>query len=149
MQGFYVTRGNPKNIKDWRDLARPDIRFINREKGCGTRVLLDEQLRLLGMDRRFNGYENEENSHLGVASAVARGEADVGLGNEKASFQARGLDFVPLHKERYDLVIKKEDMDKPPIRAVLDILKSVEFKREIQGLGDYDLSETGWVVAEV
>jgi putative molybdopterin biosynthesis protein len=150
MQGFYVIRGNPKNIKGWQDLTRPDVRLINREKGSGTRVLLDEQIRLLEMDRRLiHGYEQEESSHLGVASTVARGEADVGLGNEKASLQVRGLDFVPLHQERYELVIKKEDMEKPPFRAVLDILQSDDFKKELRGLGDYDLSETGRIVAEV
>lgn len=150
MQGFYVAKGNPKGVKHWQDLTRPDICFINREKGCGTRVLLDEQLRLLGIDRRLiTGYEKEENSHLAVASAVARGEADVGLGNEKAALQVRGLEFIPLHKERYELVIKKEDMDKPQIQAVIEILQSGAFKKEIQGLGDYELTETGKIVAEV
>jgi len=150
MQGFYVAKGNPKGIKTWQDLKRPDITFINREKGCGTRVLLDEQLRKLGVDRRLiNGYEREELSHLAVASAVARGEADVALGNEKASLQVRGIEFVPLQKERYELVIKKEDMDKPQFQTVLEILQSREFKAELQGLGDYDLTELGNIVAKV
>lgn len=150
MQGFYVVKGNPKEIKDWQNLTRPDICFINREKGCGTRVLLDEQLRLLGIDRRrITGYENEENSHLAVASAVARGEADVGLGNEKAALQVRGLEFLPLQKERYEMVIKKEDMEKPSIQAVIEILQSEAFKKELQGVGDYDLTETGKIVAEM
>lgn len=150
MQGFYTAKGNPKGIKTWQDLTRPDLVFINREKGCGTRVLLDEQLRRLGMDRRqITGYEREEHSHLAVASAVSRGEADVALGNEKASLQVRGVDFVPLQKERYELVIKKEDMDKLPFQAVIEILQSREFKNELQGLGDYDLTELGKIVAEV
>lgn len=150
MQGFYVAKGNPKGIKNWQDLTRPGIRFINREKGCGTRVLLNEQLRLLGLDsRQINGYEKEELSHLAVASAVARGEADVGLGIEKVSMQARGIDFVPLQKERYELVMKKEDADKPQFQAVLEIIQSHEFKKELMGLGDYDLTETGRIVAEV
>ncbi|AGL01925.1 helix-turn-helix transcriptional regulator [Desulfoscipio gibsoniae] len=150
MQGFYLAKDNPKNIKEWKDLTRPDVCFINREKGCGTRVLLDEQLRRLGLDRRLiTGYEKEELSHLGVASTVARGEADVGLGNEKAGLQVRGLEFLPLHKERYELVIKKEDMEKPHTHAVIEILQSEAFKKEVQGLGDYDLTETGRIVAEV
>ena len=150
MQGFYVARGNPKNIKVWRDLIRPDVHFINREKGCGTRVLLDEHLRLQGIDRRLiNGYEMEEYSHLGVASAVARGEADVGLGSEKAPMQVRGIEFIPLQKERYELVIKQEDLDRPEFRAVIEILQSDSFKAELRGLGDYDLSETGRIVAEI
>lgn len=150
MQGFYVAKENPKGIKHWQDLTRPDIRLINREKGSGTRILLDEQLRCLGIDRRLiTGYEKEENSHLAVASAVARGEADVGMGNEKAALQVRGLEFIPLHKERYELVIKKEDIDKPQFQAVIEILQSEEFKKEVRGLGDYDLTETGRIVAEV
>lgn len=150
MQGFYTANGNPKGIKTWQDLTRPDVVLINREKGCGTRVLLDEQIRRLGIDRRqISGYEKEENSHLAVASAVSRGEADVALGNEKASLQVRGIDFVPLQKERYELVIKKEDMDKLPFQAVIEILQSREFKNELQGLGDYDLTELGEIVAEV
>jgi len=150
MQGFYTAKGNPKEIKTWQDLTRPDVVFINREKGCGTRVLLDEQIRRLGINRRqINGYEREENSHLAVASAVSRGEADVALGNEKASLQVRGIDFVPLQKERYELVITKEDLDLPPFQAVIEILQSREFKNEMQGLGDYDLTELGEIVAEV
>lgn len=150
MQGFYVAPGNPKEIKNWEDLTRPGLRFINREKGCGTRVLLDEQIRRLGLDsRQINGYEDEVFSHLAVASTVARGEADVGLGNEKTALQVRRIDFVPLQKERYELVMKKEDMDKPYFQAVLEILRSHEFKKELEGLGDYDLAETGNIIADV
>jgi len=149
-QGFYVAKGNPKGIKTWQDLLRPDITFVNREKGCGTRVLLNEQMRRLGLDgRQINGYEREELSHLAVASAVARGEADVGLGIEKVSMQVRGIDFVPLQKERYELVMKKEDSIKPQFQIALEIIRSPEFKNELIGLGDYDLSETGKIVAEV
>ena len=150
MQGFYVAAGNPKNIKVWSDLTRQEVCFINREKGSGTRVLLDEHLRLQGIDRRLiKGYEKEEYSHLGVVSAVARGEADVGLGNEKASMQVRGIEFIPMQKERYELVIKKEDLDRLEFRAVIEILQSGDFKSELQGLGDYDLSETGRIVAGI
>ncbi len=150
MQGFYVAKGNSKSIKTWQDLTRPDVMLINREKGCGTRVLLDEQIRKLGIDRKhISGYEKEENSHLAVASAVSRGEADVALGHEKASLQVRGIDFIPLQKERFELVIKKEDMEKLPFQAVIEILQSREFKNEMQGLGDYDLTELGNITAEV
>lgn len=148
MQGFYVAKGNPKDILSWKDLTRKDITFINREKGSGTRVLLDEKLRLLGIDRRIiRGYDMEEPSHLAIASNVARGDADVGLGNEKVSMQVRGVDFIPLHKERYELVIRKEDLSKPYIQATIEILQSQEFKKELAGLGDYDISETGHFIA--
>lgn len=143
-QGFYVAGGNPKRIYDWRDLTRPGLVMVNREKGCGTRVLLDEMLRLLEIERgRITGYDHEENTHLAVASAVSRGEADVGLGCEKASLQVRGINFVPLKKERYDLVIKKEDLNKPIYSLIVQIIQSSEFKLELQGLGDYDTEETG------
>jgi putative molybdopterin biosynthesis protein len=150
MQGFYVIKGNPKSINDWRDLIREDIKLINREKGSGTRVLLDEKLRLLGIDRSLiRGYEVEEQSHLAIASAVARGDADVGLGNEKVSMQVRGLDFIPLQKERYELVMRKDCLHKPFMQAVIEILQSQDFKKELNGLGDYDTSETGRIVVEV
>ncbi|MEN6350014.1 MAG: helix-turn-helix transcriptional regulator [Syntrophomonas sp.] len=150
MQGFYVAAGNPQNIKTWEDLTRPELRFINREPGSGTRVLLDEHLRLLKFDRRLlNGYLWEEPSHLSVASAVARGAADFALGNEKGALQVRGIDFVPLQKERYELAVRKEDMELPQFQTILDILNSTGFKAELEGLGDYDLSETGRIVAEL
>ncbi|NLV22383.1 MAG: helix-turn-helix transcriptional regulator [Syntrophomonadaceae bacterium] len=147
MQGFYVKAGNPKNIRDWDDLIRPEIRFINREKGSGTRILLDEKFRCLGYNRLLiQGYEQEELSHLAVASAVARGEADVGLGNQKAAMQVREIEFIPLQSERYDLVIKKDDSDTAWYKAVIQILNSNEFQDELKGLGDYDLSETGHII---
>lgn len=85
-QGFYVAKGNPKNINTWEDLTRQDVFIINREKGSGTRILLDGKMRNLNVDSyKLNGYKNEENSHLGIASAISRGLADVGIGNEKSS----------------------------------------------------------------
>ncbi|MBP1762576.1 MAG: Periplasmic molybdate-binding protein/domain [Firmicutes bacterium] len=147
MQGFYVKTGNPKNVRDWDDLIRPEIRFINREKGSGTRVLLDEKFRHLGYDRfMIQGYDREELSHLAVASAVARGEADTGLGNQKAAMQVREIEFIPLQRERYDLVIKKEACSKAWYKAVMQIINAKEFVDEIKGLGDYDLSETGKII---
>ena len=103
MQGLYVAKGNPKNIRSWRDLARDDITMINREKGAGSRVLLDENLNLLGLyGSQIKGYDNENQSHLTVASAVGRGDADVAVGNEKIARQVENVDFIPLKKERYD-----------------------------------------------
>lgn len=149
MQGFYVAKGNPKGIKDWEDLKRPDITMINREKGSGTRILLDEHLRLLGIPgKSIQGYSRECLSHLAVASTVARGGADFALGNEKTGLQVQGIDFIPLQKERYELVIKKEDMDKPPFEAIVEILRSQEFKMELAGIGGYELSETGKIIRE-
>lgn len=149
MQGFYVQNGNPKGISSWEDLKRNDITIINREKGSGTRILLDEHLKLLGITgTTINGYSLECLTHLAVASAVARGKADLSLGNEKTGLQVKGIDFIPLQNERYDLVIKKEDMSKPPFQALMEIIRSEEFKFELEGIGGYDLTETGNIVAE-
>jgi len=148
-EGFYVAKGNPKQIFTWQDLIRPDVVFVNRVCGSGARVLLDEKLHSLDINRSdINGYEQEELTHLAVASYVARGEADVGLGIEKVALQVSNLDFIPLHKERYDLVIRKEDESKPQFQALLSIIRSSEFYNEISGMGGYDLSQTGRVIAE-
>lgn len=149
MQGFYVAKGNPKSIKDWNDLRRPDIVMINRETGSGTRILLDEHLRRMGISgKSINGYMRESQSHLAVASTVARGGADIGIGNEKACLQVQGIDFIPIQKEQYDMIIKKEDITQPSFEAIFEILRSSEFKFELQGLGGYDLAELGKVIAE-
>ncbi|HEK8845159.1 TPA: helix-turn-helix transcriptional regulator [Clostridioides difficile] len=150
MQGFYVAKGNPKEITTWEDLTKPSITIVNREKGSGTRVLLDGKLRLLNFNgKHIKGYDNEELSHLGVASTVSRGIADVGLGNEKSALQVNNIDFIPLHKERYDLVIKKEDLQNPVYQTIINIINSPEFKAELQGLGGYDLTDTGKTIAKV
>jgi putative molybdopterin biosynthesis protein len=149
MQGFYVARGNPKGINNWEDLKRSDITIVNREKGSGTRVLLDEVLKSLGISSSsLKGYEKEALSHIAVASVVARGDADLALGNEKNALQVSGVEFIPLQKERYDLVMKKEDLNKPAFQAVLEIINSKEFRMELEGIGGYDLSHMGKVIAE-
>lgn len=149
MQGFYIAKGNPKGITGWQDLKRSDLTLVNREKGSGTRILLDEQLMKLGIvSNTIRGYDNECTSHLAIASTVARGEADMGIGNEKAAQQVKEVDFIPLQKERYDLVMKKEDYGKPHFKAVLEILRSSAFKLELEGIGGYDLNDTGKIVSE-
>jgi putative molybdopterin biosynthesis protein len=149
-EGFYVSQGNPKDIHTWTDLTKEGLRFVNRERGSGARVLLDEHLRKLNIEHNLiQGYEHEEMSHLAVASCVARGEADVGLGIEKAARQVSSVEFVPLQRERYDLVIRKEDLSKPHFQAVLSGLKSPDFKKEIQGMGGYDISQMGDIIAEI
>jgi len=150
MAGFYVAKGNPKGITDWKHLSRDDVRLINREKGSGARVLLDEKMRQLGIDfRSVAGYDTEETSHLAVASRVARGEADVSVGIEKAALQVKDLEFIPLSKERYDLVIRKEDLNKAHFQLFLDVLASRDFRKEVEGMGGYDVSQMGELIAEV
>jgi DNA binding domain, excisionase family len=149
-EGFYVAKGNPKAIETWKDLTKPEIHFVNRECGSGARVLLDEQFRILQIDSAaVTGYAHEESSHLAVASCVARGEADVGLGTEKAALQVEGIDFIPLQKERYDLVMRKEDAAKPHFQTLLEILHSTSFRNEVAGMGGYDISDMGKMMAEL
>ncbi|SHI20087.1 helix-turn-helix transcriptional regulator [Desulfosporosinus lacus] len=149
MEGFYVAKGNPKGIITWGDLTKPEVRFVNRERGSGARVLLDEQLRLSGIIRNdILGYGDEEMTHLAIASKVARGEADVGLGIEKVAMQFINLDFIPLHKERYDLVIRLEDLERPHFQALISILKSPSFRNEVMGIGGYDISRMGEILAK-
>ncbi|MEM5794858.1 MAG: helix-turn-helix transcriptional regulator [Bacillota bacterium] len=148
--GFYVAQGNPREIHTWSDLAKSGVRFVNRERGSGARVLLDEQLRVHNIEHsNIKGYEHEEMSHLAVASCVARGEADVGLGIEKAARQVSGIEFLPLHRERYDMVVRKEDFTKPHFQAVMAVLRSSAFRNEVAGLGGYDISHMGEIIAEL
>lgn len=149
MQGFYVQKGNPKNIKGWEDLNREDLSYINRERGCGVRVLLDGKLREFNIpSSSVNGYNYEESSHLSVASSIARGKGDFGLGIEKVAKQIDNIDFIPLQKERYDLVIKKENLESPAYKEILNIINSYDFKGELEGLGGYDLKDTGKIISE-
>lgn len=149
MQGFYVPMGNPKNITGWQDMGRDDIFIVNREKGSGTRVLLDERLRMSKLAaRQVPGYHNECTTHMAAAGTVSRGEADFAIGNAVSVRMVSGVEFIPLQQECYDLVIKKEDWEKPHYQALYRIVCSEDFGRELEGLGGYDLSETGRIVAE-
>jgi putative molybdopterin biosynthesis protein len=149
MQGFYVAKGNPKNIASWEDFRRPDITMVNREKGAGSRVLLDEHLRLLKVKRStIRGYETETQSHLAVASTVSSGQADVAVGTEKIAKQVENIDFVPIQKERYDMVILEEDLQTPEIQTLLRIIRSEQFRKEFDNIGGYDTSEMGHLIAE-
>ncbi|HEY2421083.1 MAG TPA: substrate-binding domain-containing protein, partial [Neobacillus sp.] len=124
------------------------VKICNREKGSGARILLDEQLRINKIpSRTINGYENEENNHLSVASAVSTGKVDVGVGIEKAA-KIVGIDFVPLITEQYDLVILKTPENEQLIRSVKEILSSPLFQSEINSLGDYDTTQTGLIIYE-
>lgn len=150
MQGLYVQKGNPKGLKTWSDFNRNDIIMINREQGAGSRVLLDENLRLLNIyGSSIKGYDNETQSHLAVASAVSSGKADVAVGNEKIAKQVDNIEFIPLQKERYDLVIRKEDLHTPEIETLLKIIRSDAFKNEFKHIGGYDTSEMGNIIAEI
>ncbi|WP_343008918.1 helix-turn-helix transcriptional regulator [Clostridium celatum] len=148
LQGFYVTKGNPLNISSFEDLLNKNVKFVNREKGSGVRVLLDEKLRLLKINsNNINGYYNEETSHLAVASKVARGDANVGIGNKKASMQVENIDFIPVQTERYDLIIKENDLNNPIYKTIISIIQSEKFKNELLGIGGYDLKDLGKIIS--
>ncbi|WP_368657869.1 substrate-binding domain-containing protein [Metabacillus halosaccharovorans] len=144
--GFMVQKGNPLNITNWPDLNKNNIRLINREIGSGARILLEEQLRIHHLSSSdIEGYDRIETSHLSVASSISSGEADVGVGTEKAA-KIVGLDFIPLITERYDLVMINNKENNEILNILSDVLNSASFKKEIQALGDYDISQTGQII---
>lgn len=148
-QGIIVPRGNPKNLSALSDLVRPGIRFVNRQRGAGTRVLLDYQLRLLGIaPESIQGYTQEEYTHLAVAAAVASGRADCGLGIAAAA-HALELDFVPLFQEHYELVIPNEFFDSELLAPFFKVLENDAFRQAVAALPGYDVTRMGEVVAEV
>jgi putative molybdopterin biosynthesis protein len=149
-QGLLVKRGNPLGIKSLEDLGRSGrtVRFINRQRGAGTRVLLDYHLNLLGISpEKIQGYNQEEYTHLGVAAAVASGRADCGLAIA-ASAQALDLDFVPLFQERYDLVIPNEYADTPLLAPLLKLLNGGAFRDAVYQMKGYDVSVMGTLILE-
>jgi putative molybdopterin biosynthesis protein len=145
-QGLIVARGNPKQIESLADLARPDVRYVNRQRGAGTRVLLDYRLGQLGMaPEQVRGYEREEYTHLAVAAAVQSGVADCGLG-VRAAARALDLDFVPVEWERYDLVIPQAHYASELLKPLLELIRGETFRLEVAQLPGYDPSPMGTVV---
>jgi putative molybdopterin biosynthesis protein len=143
VQGLIVPEGNPQELQSVADLVRPEVRFVNRQPGSGTRVWLDIQLRHEGVESgEIYGYDQEESTHLGVARAVAEGEASVGVGI-RAAAAAYGLGFLPLGEERYDLAVPWEVWDTAALMALRNMVTSSHFKNAITALGGYDVSQTG------
>jgi len=146
-EGLIVRHGNPKRIREVADLTRPNVRLVNREKGSGARRLLDRQLQTAGIPTaRVKGYGDEVLSHLEVASRVKVGLADAGVGVRSAAAIC-GLDFIPMQRERYDLIIPKAHYENlPGLRTLLDTIVSKPFREELEALGGYDTRESGKVV---
>lgn len=145
-QGLIIRSNNPKRIMSLSDLVRPDVRFVNRQRGAGTRVLLDYELEKDGISAEtISGYEQEEYTHLAVAAAVASGRADCGLGIAAAA-QALDLDFVPLFEERYDLVIAAAYAHSDLLAPLFDVLADADFRHAVAQLPGYDVSAMGTVV---
>jgi putative molybdopterin biosynthesis protein len=153
-QGLMVKKGNPKGIKSLGDLVslnvspQRSVRFINRQRGAGTRVLLDYHLNSMTITpESIVGYNQEEYTHLGVAAAIASGRADCGLGIAAAA-QALDLDFVPLFQERYDLVIPKEYAEDDLLAPLFGLLADSAFRKAVSQLTGYDVSVMGTIILE-
>ncbi|WP_326640606.1 molybdopterin biosynthesis protein [Nonomuraea fuscirosea] len=142
-QGLIVAPGNPLGLTGIEDLAKPDLRYVNRQRGAGTRALLDHELTGLGIDsREVSGYSREEHTHLAVAAAVAAGRADAGLGILAAA-RAFGLDFVPVAREPYDLVLRTGTLEEELLAPLWELLEQPEFRAGVEALGGYSCAETG------
>jgi putative molybdopterin biosynthesis protein len=142
-QGLIVAPGNPLGLERIADLTRPGLRYVNRQRGAGTRVLLDHLLAEEDIQPgEVGGYAREEHTHLAVAAAVAAGRADCGLG-VLAAARAFGLDFVPVTKEPYDLVLDRASLDTELLAPLWELLASEEFRAQVDGLGGYDTAEMG------
>lgn len=147
-QGLIVPPGNPKKIRDLDDLVRPEVQFVNRQRGAGTRVLLDYHLGQKSIaPEAIRGYNQEEYTHLAVAAAVASGRADCGLGIAAAA-QALGLDFIPLYQERYDLIIPADNYESPLLSPLLALLQEREFRQAVAALPGYEVECMGTLAAE-
>lgn len=144
-QGLMVPAGNPKNISGYADLSREGVRFVNRQSGAGTRVLLDYRLQQLGIDpQAIAGYDTAVTTHMNVAQAVRSGDADTGLGAYSAAL-ALGLDFVETDSERYDFLVRQADLEDPRVRQLIDVLQSEAFLAKVHARGGYDTTDTGQV----
>jgi putative molybdopterin biosynthesis protein len=142
-QGLIVAPGNPLGLAAIDDLARPDLRYVNRQRGAGTRVLLDHELTQRGIAAdAIQGYAREEHTHLAVAAAVAAGRADCGLG-VLAAARAFGLDFVAVTREPYDLVVDAGAIDEPTLAPLWDLLGDMGFRERVEALGGYSAAEMG------
>lgn len=148
-QGLLVRRGNPKGITTLADLTKPEVVFVNRQRGAGTRVLLDYHLSRMDISAEaIQGYQQEEYTHLAVAAAVSSGRADCGLGIAAAA-QALDLDFISLFEERYDLVIPAQYAHDELLAPLLDVIRDESFKQVVAALPGYDVSQMGNLVAEL
>ena len=142
--GFYVKAGNPKKIYGWEDLKRGDISILNRRPGSGARIVLDMQLKKMGIDSAaVRGYDTIMKSHLTMAAAVAEGEADLALGTERVSKQIEGIEFIPLLEERLDLVLRRESLNDSAVQTLLKLMGSKEFRREASRFSGNDYRDMG------
>ena len=144
IQGIMVKKGNPLAIKGVEDLVR--ARYVNRQRGAGTRVLLDYKLKQVGISpSQIDGYDKEAATHMAVAAAVSSDEIDAGMGIKPAA-DAMGLDFIEVGVEEYDFAIRKADLDNPKVKALIEILKSETFHSRLDEMGGYGYHQTGKII---
>jgi putative molybdopterin biosynthesis protein len=145
-QGFIVAKGNPKGITSFHDLGRKEIKFVNRQKGAGTRFLLDSMLSKYDINPAdITGYETEEWNHLSTASYISRGMADVAFGIRSAASHL-GLDFIPVAKEQFDLVFRFTEENTSNLTELINYLQSPSFKNSLRDLEGYDISDLGKII---
>lgn len=145
-QGFYVLKNNPKSIRGIQDIIREDLVYVNRQKGSGTRVLLDYLLKKQGISAQsIVGYQREMNTHMTVAAAVLSGSADMAMGIESVA-EILGLDFIPIADESYDFVVRKRDLETEKIKHFIEAIKSEGFRREVSKLKGYTFEQTGKII---
>jgi putative molybdopterin biosynthesis protein len=145
-QGLMVQKGNPKGVRSLKDLERPDVNYVNRQRGSGTRVLLDYQLGKLGISSVvISGYQLEEFTHLAVAADVKSGRADCGMGITAAA-NALELDFIPLFTEQYQLVIPRSVLEDHLLDPIFELAQDPEFRQAVMRLPGYDVSQMGKLV---
>jgi putative molybdopterin biosynthesis protein len=141
-----VPKGNPLNIRSLSDIAAAGRKFVNRQRGSGTRLFLDYNLKKFGINPKdIYGYEREEFTHIAVAAVVAAGDADCGLGVYSAA-KLMDLDFIKLGNEEYDFAVPVEFLNLDMIREFIKVIRGDDFKRELDNLGGYDYSEIGEII---
>jgi excisionase family DNA binding protein len=144
--GLLVPGGNPKAISAVRDLGRPKLRFVNRQPGSGTRIFFDRELARARVNaRKIIGYDTEVATHLAVGVRILKGEADVGVATRTAA-QLLGLDFLPLLRERFDLLVRKETFFSRGVQALVGIVGSRDYRERVDALGGYDVAESGRII---
>ena len=147
VQGLLVSSGNPKGIRGISDLLDKGVKFVNRQKGSGTRVLFDFLLKKEGIEpRSIEGYDRECYTHISVATLIASNSADAGLGVYTAA-KAYGLDFIPICDEEYDFVVPETFLELDRMKCLIDILKSIEFSRALDFMGGYKIDKPGEIVS--
>ena len=144
VQGIMVKKGNPLGIQTIEDLK--NVRFVNRQRGAGTRLLFDYKLKEAGIEpEAINGYDREATTHMAVAALVGSDSADAGMGIRSAAL-AMNLDFIPVGDEEYDFAIPESYLELPHIQAFIEILKSEEFHKKLEELGGYTWARAGEIV---